>query len=87
MVGSAGADVTLSGPPLEALFSETVGRVVVETTDPATVRERFSGVAPVEAIGEATGDGRLEIETETGTLARDADAIAALRDVIAEDLE
>jgi phosphoribosylformylglycinamidine synthase len=86
MVGSAGADVTLSGPPLEALFSETVGRVVVETTDPAAVREQCTGVAPVESIGEATDDGHLKIETTDGTLSRDADAIAGLRGVIPDGL-
>ncbi|QLD85018.1 phosphoribosylformylglycinamidine synthase subunit PurL [Natronomonas halophila] len=89
MVGEAGADVELDGDasPAELLFSECVGRVVVETTDPEAVRERFDGIAPVERLGEATDSGRLELGVGEEELVYDAEEIAALRDVIANDLE
>ncbi len=87
MVGEAGADVTLSGDaPLEWLFSEAVGRVVVETTDPGAVRERFSGVAPVETLGSATDTGRLELAVGEETIDYAAAEIASLRDVIEAEL-
>ena len=87
MVGEAGADVTLPGPELEAAFSEAVSRVVVETTDPGAVRKRFEGVAPVEAVGEATGDDRLELTVGGTDLEYTADAIADLRDTVGATLE
>ncbi|PSQ40407.1 phosphoribosylformylglycinamidine synthase II, partial [Halobacteriales archaeon SW_5_68_122] len=87
MIGEAGADVTLPGSELEAAFSESVGRVVVETTDPEAVRERFEGVAPVERIGEATDDGRLALTVGGTDLEYTADAIADLRDTVGATLE
>ena len=87
MVGEAGADVTLPGPELEAAFSEAVGRVVVETTDPEAVRERFAGVAPVGAVGEAIDDGRLALTVGGTDLEYTADSIADLRDTIGATLE
>jgi phosphoribosylformylglycinamidine synthase len=89
MVGEAGADVDLGddASPAELLFSEGVGRVVVETTDPEAVRERFDGVAPVEQLGEATDSGRLELTVGGETLDYAAADIAALRDVITSGLE
>jgi len=87
MVGEAGADVTLEGDALEALFSEATGRVVVETTDPDAVRAAVPGSVSVERIGEATDDGRLDVAVGGETLSYTADRIAALRDVIEADLE
>jgi phosphoribosylformylglycinamidine synthase len=87
MIGDAGAEVTLEGDARERLFSEAVGRVVVETTDPAAVRERFAGVAPVERIGAATDTGRLEIAVDGEELVYGADDIGALRGVIGSELE
>ncbi|WP_122088475.1 phosphoribosylformylglycinamidine synthase subunit PurL [Halalkalicoccus subterraneus] len=88
MVGEAGARVDLSGgPALGRLFNERAGRAVIETTDPDAVRERFSGVAPVVEIGEATPEETLEIATDVGELVSDADEIAALRDVLARELD
>ncbi|MEF8777557.1 MAG: phosphoribosylformylglycinamidine synthase subunit PurL [Natronomonas sp.] len=89
MIGSAGADVTVpgAGDPAERLFSEAVGRVVVETTDPDAVRERVAGVVPVETLGTATDTGELELAVEEQTLSYTAEEIAALRDVIQTGLE
>jgi phosphoribosylformylglycinamidine synthase len=88
MVGEAGAEVTLEGEdPTGRLFSEAVGRVVVETTDPDTVESRFDGLAPVERIGTANGTGRLELAAGGETMEYDADEIASLRDAIASGLE
>ncbi|MFB6129332.1 MAG: phosphoribosylformylglycinamidine synthase subunit PurL [Salinigranum sp.] len=70
-----------------ALFDETPGRAVVETTDPDAVRERFEGVAPVASLGRATGDGILSLSVGGETLAYDADSIADLRDVLARELD
>jgi phosphoribosylformylglycinamidine synthase len=88
----AGAAVELGGElggeasPAERLFSEGVGRVVVETTDPEAVRERFDGVAPVQRLGEATDTGRLELTVGEETLDYDAAEIAELRAVIENGL-
>ncbi|CAI49582.1 phosphoribosylformylglycinamidine synthase subunit PurL [Natronomonas pharaonis DSM 2160] len=89
LVGDAGADVDLAGSPdaLSVLFSEAVGRVVVETTDPEAVKERLDGVAPVEHIGHATDSGRLELSVGDETLSYSAADIASLRSVIGETLE
>jgi phosphoribosylformylglycinamidine synthase len=89
MVDDAGADVTLPPQPsaVEALCSEAVGRVVVETTAPDAVRERFDGVAPVEAIGEATDTGRLALAVGDTAFSYTADDIAALRSTVESALE
>jgi phosphoribosylformylglycinamidine synthase len=87
----AGADVDVAAePPADgavALFDETPGRAVVETTDPDAVRERFDGVAPVASLGRATTDGILSLSVGGETLAYDAETIADLRDVIARELD
>ena len=88
MVGEAGAEVTLEGEdPIGRLFSEAVGRVVVETTDPDAVESRFDGLAPVERLGTTDGTGRLELTVGGETLEYTADEIASLRDAIASGLE
>jgi phosphoribosylformylglycinamidine synthase len=90
MIGEAGAEVTLDAADTERaaerLFSEAVGRVVVETTDPEAVYRRFDGVAPVERLGVATDTGRLELAVGGVSLTYTSDEIAALRDVIASEL-
>ena len=90
MVGEAGAAVTVpteDTDPANALFSEAVGRVVVETTDPAAVRQRFDGVGPVMHLGDATENGTLEIAAGDATLSSDATRIGELRSVIADELD
>jgi len=80
----AGVDVAVESPL--ALFDEQPGRVVVETTDPAAVREAFEGIAPVIELGEATETGQLNLVAGEATLEADADTIVDLRGVIDEEL-
>jgi phosphoribosylformylglycinamidine synthase len=88
MVGEAGADVTLpEEDPVGRLFSEAVGRVVVETTDPAAVETRCSGVVPVERLGTATDSGSLELTVGEETLEYTGAEIASLREAIASGLK
>ncbi|WP_128478245.1 phosphoribosylformylglycinamidine synthase subunit PurL [Halorussus pelagicus] len=81
----AGATVELDS--VEALFAETPGRAVVATTDPEAVREAFAGVAPVAELGEADESGALDLTVEGESLCYDADDIAALRNVLARELD
>ncbi|MFP4626328.1 MAG: phosphoribosylformylglycinamidine synthase subunit PurL [Natronomonas sp.] len=94
MVDGAGAEISMSdeetdfdGYPAETLFSETPGRVVVETTAPREVRNRFEDVAPVIRLGASTSDGVLEVSIDDETLVYDANEIAELRNVIDRELE
>jgi len=84
MVGEAGLSATVEDAA--ALFDETPGRVVVETTDPEAVYEAADGV-PVRDLGAATADAELTLSVGDERLTRDADAIRDLRDVIDRELE
>ncbi|RYJ13262.1 phosphoribosylformylglycinamidine synthase subunit PurL [Halogeometricum borinquense] len=81
----AGADVTVES--VSALFDETPGRAVVETTDADAVREAFDGVAPVTTLGKATEDGTLSLSVEGNELDYGVEEIADLRDVLAQELD
>ncbi|WP_129115200.1 phosphoribosylformylglycinamidine synthase subunit PurL [Halegenticoccus tardaugens] len=70
-----------------ALFDETPGRAIVETTASDAVRERFADVASVIELGAATADGALSLRVGEEDLAYDAEGIAELRDVIARELD
>ncbi|MFC6826129.1 phosphoribosylformylglycinamidine synthase subunit PurL [Halopelagius fulvigenes] len=85
VTAEAGADAAVDSTL--ALFDETPGRAVIETTDADAVREAFDGVAPVETLGEATGDGRLTLSVGDETLTYEAAEIADLRDVLARELD
>ena len=85
ITADAGADVAVDD--LVALFEETPGRAVVETTDPAEVKEAFEGIGPVTRLGTATGDGELSLDVGGETLTADAERVAALRGVIDEALD
>jgi phosphoribosylformylglycinamidine synthase len=76
----AGADVAVDDSV--ALFEETPGRAVVETTDPEGVRAAFDGVAPVTRLGTATDDGVLSVDVDGTELTVDAERVAALRGVL-----
>jgi phosphoribosylformylglycinamidine synthase len=87
ITGDAGAAVSLSGSPLEALFSERAGRAVVETTDPGAVAEAFEGIAPVETVGGADGSGSLSVDVGGTSLEYDHEEIRTLRSIIERELE
>ncbi|MFB6161447.1 MAG: phosphoribosylformylglycinamidine synthase subunit PurL [Haloferacaceae archaeon] len=82
-----GAGVAADLDDRTALFDETVGRAVVETTDPDAVRAAFDGVAPVRRVGRATDDGRLDLTVDGRNLSYPVDSIAGLRDVLARELD
>jgi len=69
---AAGADVTL--PDRVAVFEETPGRLVVQTTDPEAVAE-LAGELPVLRLGEVTTDGALSLSVGDDETAFDADTI------------
>ncbi|WP_225334617.1 phosphoribosylformylglycinamidine synthase subunit PurL [Halomicrobium urmianum] len=87
----AGATVEVDAPSkgsaAELLFGEQPGRVVVETTDPAAVRQAFDGVAPVYDLGSADDSGRLNLTVNGESLSYDAADVADLRDVIERELD
>ncbi len=85
VTGDAGAEVAVDDAL--ALFDETPGRAVVETTDPDAVRAAFDGVAPVAELGRATEDGTLSLSVGDEELTYDAGAIADLRAVIERELD
>jgi len=84
MVGEeAGIDASTSvDDPYGALFHEQSGRALVQTTDPAAVRDAFDGIVPVHEIGRGTADGRLSLTVDDESLEYDADGIADLRSTI-----
>jgi phosphoribosylformylglycinamidine synthase len=84
VTGDAGVEASVADEV--ALFDETPGRAVVETADPAAVREAFEGVAAVEEIGTATDDGALSLSVGDEELTCAAAEIVDLRDVIAREL-
>ncbi|GAB6860085.1 phosphoribosylformylglycinamidine synthase subunit PurL [Haloplanus litoreus] len=71
---------------VEALFDETPGRIVVETTDVEAV-EAAAGDLPVRDLGAATTDARLTLSVGDERLERTAGTIAGLRDVIERELD
>jgi len=83
MVEDAGVEVSVES--VTALFDETPGRVVVETTDPDAVRDA-AGDVPVRELGTATADATLSLSVGDDELVRDAAAIRDLRDVIDREL-
>ena len=80
-------DTANESSPAELLFGEQPGRVLIETTDASAVREAFDGVAPVYDLGRADDSGTLDLTVDDESLNYDADTIADLRSVIAEELE
>ena len=85
LTADTGADVAVGDAV--ALFDETPGRVVIETTDPKSVREAFDGVAAVESLGEATADGALSLTVGDETVELESETVTDLRDVIPKTVE
>jgi phosphoribosylformylglycinamidine synthase II len=63
------------------LYHERAGRAVVETDDPAAVRDVIAEHAPVERIGRTTTDGRVSIDASEAVIRTDAEAVAERRSV------
>ncbi|MFB6300464.1 MAG: phosphoribosylformylglycinamidine synthase subunit PurL [Halobacteriales archaeon] len=85
-----GVDVALPGStrPATRLFTEQPGRAVVETTDPAGLRETIGNdTVPITKLGETTADGSLTVRVDGTELERSAAQIAADRSVIETELE
>ena len=81
-----GAEVALDEASPDALFHEQPGRAVIETTNPAVVREVFDGVAPVTAIGTADTSGTLSLSVGGESLTKRVGDITAMRRVIDDQL-
>jgi phosphoribosylformylglycinamidine synthase len=85
VTADAGADVAVDDHV--ALFEETPGRAVVETTDPDGVAAAFEDVAPVTRLGTATDSGELSLVVGAEKLVADAGRIAELRNILEEALD
>lgn len=81
------AGATVDVESVEALFAETPGRAIIETTDPDAVRAAFEGVAPVSELGEADESGALSLSVGDETLDYTAPEIAGLRNILERELE
>ncbi|WP_053947819.1 phosphoribosylformylglycinamidine synthase subunit PurL [Halolamina sediminis] len=69
-----------------ALFSETPGRVVVETTDADALREALGDDAAVTELGTATENGSLSLSLGDASVEYGSEEIRDLRDVLAREL-
>ncbi|WP_255149919.1 phosphoribosylformylglycinamidine synthase subunit PurL [Halorarius halobius] len=86
--GDAGLAAALDADarPEELLFSEAVGRAVVETTDPDAVREAVGEAAPVTDLGTTDDSGTLSLSVGDLSLEYDAGDIAAARATIEREM-
>jgi phosphoribosylformylglycinamidine synthase II len=84
MVGDAGVSASVGS--VGALFDETPGRIVVETTDSDAVRAA-TGEVPVRKLGVSTAEATLSLSVAGEPLDYDADDVADLRAVIERELE
>ncbi len=82
-----GAGVDVSVADRTALFDETAGRAVIETTDPGAVRAAFADIAPVTRLGEARPRGVLDLTVADVGVEMDVGEVRALRSTIAAELE
>ena len=85
VTSETGAEVAIEELP--ALFDETPGRVVVQTTDPEAVATAIDGVAPVTELGTVTTDGALSLTVGEESVSATAGEIAHLRRVIERELD
>ncbi|HET7324547.1 MAG TPA: AIR synthase related protein, partial [Halococcus sp.] len=85
---SAGAVVELDTPAstAEALFHEQPGRAVIETKNPAAVREAFADVAPVHELGESTDTGTLELTVNDSGISVSAETISDWRTILEREM-
>ncbi|WP_096393789.1 phosphoribosylformylglycinamidine synthase subunit PurL [Halorubrum trapanicum] len=79
----AGVEATL--PDRVAVFDETPGRLLVQTTEPEAVAAEV-GDLPVFRLGDVTTDGTLSLTVDDESIALSADAVRDRRDVIEREL-
>jgi len=82
---SAGVDASVDDRA--AVFSESPGRVVVETTDAGALRETVGDDATVTKIGTATDEPTLSLSVGGASIDYSADALASRRDVLGRELD
>ncbi len=83
-----GLAVTLeTDDPTGALFHETPGRALVQTTDLEALEATVGDSTPVVDLGSPTDEATLRIDTGDGSLERTAEEISARRSIIATELE
>ena len=81
----AGADVRVEDR--HHLFSEGVGRAVVETTDPDAIREAVGDAAPVTRLGSSIADPTLDLSVGGASRRYGREELVELRDVLAHELD
>ncbi|MEF8801325.1 MAG: phosphoribosylformylglycinamidine synthase subunit PurL [Halolamina sp.] len=84
---TADAGVAAAVESVASLFSEAPGRVVVETTDAAAVRDAVGNAAAVASLGEATEDGTLSLTVGDESLRYEAETVSELRATLENGLE
>jgi len=84
---TAGTGVEAAIGSRAALFTEAPGRVVVETTDPAAVRDAAGDDAAVTKLGTATDVGSLALSVSGDSLEYQAAALGDLRATLDAELE
>ena len=90
VTAEAGASVDLADlgeDPAGVLFSEAPGRVVVETTEPEAVAERFDGLLPVTRLGGPTDAPTLELDLGGERLVYGVEEISSIRETIERALD
>jgi len=83
----ADAGATVSLPDHATLFGERPGRAVVETDDYEALDDAVGALCDVRALGTTTADGTLTLSVGDAEASYAAEEIAALRDVIARELD
>lgn len=91
MVHENGAVVSVGddfedGTMTELLFSESPGRVIVETSDIDAIRDRFDGVGTIYKLGESVPRGELTLNAGAETISTDWQAISTKRSIIDHEL-
>jgi phosphoribosylformylglycinamidine synthase II len=81
----AGVDATVGS--LATLFCEAPGRLVVETTDVASLRDVAGDAVRVSAVGTATSDGSLSLSLGDETVGYGVEEVAELRAVLDRELD
>ena len=81
VTADTGVDVTLDSP-VDTFVSERPGRAIVQTTDPAAVRDICDGHLPITSLGQPTANGVLSLAGADDSVAYPYETIVEFRDVI-----